>query len=292
MTLDSVSALSRRDLLGATLALGGLGLAPAPAAGGAAAPSTAGRPDPTVLHRKLRFRTDRGFAYWWLRGIKYGQVGTTLTPLYTNLTGTIQRITPADDGGFAMTMLEMTIALDTVTDEPLSRWKNPYTGEVLPVSFRPVGPVTVDYRADNTRVMPDELGGSRLESEGEIHAPVIVGDDVFIAEAVRARVYRDGGARPFEVNDMSHYHGSLHELADPGITMAAATVSFAEVTGWQRWMNMGEKPGNLTSRSFGAKVASFGEMPEQWRSLLKEKAPEIAADPEGRLELPPAAFAR
>lgn len=290
MEFDHVSALSRRELVTRSLTMGGAALVSSVA--GTASASTNGKIDATTLHRKLRFRTDAGLVFWWLQGIKYGQVGTTLTPLYTNLVGTIQRVRPTDDGGFDMTMLEMVITLDVDGDKPLSEWTNPYTNEVRPVSFSPVGPTTVRYRADDSRVVPETLGGARLESEAQIHPPVIVGDDVFMSEVIRARVYRPEREQPFEVNDMSHYHGSLAELTDPDVTMGAAAVSFAEVTGWQSWMNMGDRPGNLTSRTFGRKVSSFDMMPEKWRTLLAEKAPHIAADPAASLDMPAGEFVR
>ncbi len=292
MTLDQLSVISRRDILGASVALGGLGLSSAMPKNSSASTGADTSFDPVSMHRKLRFRTDAGLVFWWLQGVKYGQVGTTLTPLYTNLVGTIQRVQPTADGGFDMTMLEMVIILDVDGRAPLSAWTNPYTGEVLPVSFRPVGPTNIHYRADDSRVTPKELGGAKLESEASIHPPVIVGDDVFMSEVIRARVYRPEREEPFEVNDMSHYHGSLSELVDPEITMASATVSFAEVTGWQSWMKMGSRPGNLTSRTFGRKVSSFDMMPEKWRTLLAEKAPEIAANPAASLDRPAAEFVR
>lgn len=257
-----------------------------------AAPAAGLSIDSATMHRKLRFRTDEGLVFWWLQGVKYGQVGATLTPLYTNLIGTIQRVALTDDGGFDLTQLEMVILLDTDGDKPLSEWKNPYTGEVLPVSFQPVGPITVHYNADDSRELPTTLGGARLESTAEIFPPLIVNDDVFMSEVIRARVFRPEREYPFEVNDMSHYHGSLQELADPAVTVGSATVSFGEVTGWQNWMNMGSRDGGLTSRTVGRKVASFDMMPQKWRDLLAEKAPEIAADPKAALEGPAAEFDR
>jgi len=105
-------------------------------------------------------------------------------------------------------------------------------------------------------------------------------------------VYTLGRATPFEVNDIATYYGSLCELADPAVTMAKATVAFAEVTGWQRWMGMADRPGNLTSRSTGSKVASFDAMPANWRAMLEEVTPRIAADPVAALDGPAATFDR
>jgi hypothetical protein len=286
MNIDELSLISRRALLGTSLATAGLAIAATSPTRSHAAPAAKTSIDLITMHRKLRFRTDEGLVFWWLQGVKYGQVGTTLTPLYTNLIGTIQRIVPTDDGGFDMTMLEMTILLDINGDKPLSEWKNPYTDEVMPVSFSPVGPITIHYNADDSRVVPKTMGGARLESVAEVFPPVIVNDDVFMSEVIRARVFRPEREHPYEVNDMTHYHGSLRELLDPAVTMADTTVSFGEVNGWQNWMNMGSRDGSLTSRTIGRKVASFEMMPQKWRDLLAEKAPDIAADPAAAMDRP------
>ena len=299
MSIDDVSAISRRDLLAGAAAGLVAGAALQPSAGHAASPITpagAGAIDAVQTHRKLKYRTDAGLVFWWLRGVKYGQVGTTLTPLFTNHTGTIQRIEPTDDGGFDLSYLEVTIATVVDNDTPLKAWKNPYTGEVLPVKVRPMGPTTVHYRADNSRVIPETIGGSPIEATSEVTGPYVVGDDVFISEVIQARVYRSGPENPFVVNDMSHYHGSLAELSSPATTMAAATVSFGEITGWQKWMNMGDRPGNLTSRTFGKKAASYSQMPEAWLKGVAlaepELAEELARDPLAALNRQQATFDR
>jgi hypothetical protein len=284
--------LDRRTALAATL--GALVGASADARADAA-PARKARhpaPDPVTLYRKLHLRTDDGVLFWWLQGPKIGQVGTTLTPLYTNSVGTIQRIRHRDDGGFDLTQLEMVIMFDLETGEPLEKWRNPYTGEVLPIRFNPFGPATTRYRADNSRVLPTEIGGTPLQATATIHAPLIVGDDVFQRDESVARVLTPGRAQPFEVNDIAVYHGSLANLSDPAVTVGDATVFFAEVTGWQRWMNMGDRPGNLTSRLTGRKVRSFGDLPEGWRARLAQVAPQIAADPIAALDKPAAKFDR
>ena len=283
--------MDRRDVLRGA-ASSAFALAVAPAAGSAAAGSTAAAIDASLLYRKLRFRTDDGVIFWWLQGPKIGQVGATLTPLYENSVGTIQRIRHLEDGGFELTQLEMVLNLDLETGEPLQAWKNPYTGETLPVRFNPLGPTKAIYRRDNSRVRPTEIGGAPLESSGTIHAPIIVGDDVFIRDESIARVFTPGRKTPFEVNDIAVYHGGLANLTDPTVTVGDATVFFAEVTGWQRWMNMAERPGTLTSRLAGRKVRRYEDLPQAWREQLAKVAPQIAADPIGALDRPTATFNR
>ncbi len=277
-------AIDRRQLIAGAAAAGLLTTGPRSAA--------ASSIDAVTLYRKLRFRTDDGLVYWWLQGPKIGQVGTTLTSLYTNSVGTIQRVRHREDGGFDLTTLEMVLSLDLETGEPLEAWLNPYTGEMLPTRFSPLGPSVAHFGADNARVRPTEIGGAPIESGGVTHPPIVVGDDVFLRDESTARVFTPGRKTPFEVNDIAVYHGSLANLADPAVTNAEATVFFAEVTGWQRWMNMGDRPGNLTSRLAGRKVDRYEELPEAWRAQLAKVAPRIAEDPIGALDRPAAAFDR
>lgn len=286
--------MDRREWLGAALGAVAVGAsAPASLASrGTPARPAAGPLDPVRLYRKLHFRTDDGLLFWWLKGPKIGQVGSTLTPLFTNLVGTVQRVRQLDDGGFEVTQLEMVFAFDIDSGEPLEQWRNPYTGETLPMRFRPLGPTTTRYRPDNSRVLPTEIGGAPLESRATIHPPVIVGDDVFFRDESVARVFTPGRATPFEVNDIATYHGSLANLTNASVTAGEATVFFAEVTGWQRWMNMGERPGSLTSRLAGRKLRRYEDLPAEWRARLAQLAPEIAADPIAALDRPTARFDR
>ena len=284
MTLD------RRELLGG--AVGAMAAMMAGGEAGAAPSPTSASLDFVKLYRKLHYRSDDGLIFWWLQGPKYGQVGTTLTPLYQANVGTFQRIRYLDDGGFELTALEINLITDVNTGEPLNEWRNPYTGETLAARFNPMGPNTIRYRADNSRILPTEVGGARIESVVTLHPPMIVGDEYFQRDEAVAGVFPAGRGIPFEVNDLAVYHGSVSNLADPAVTVGDATVFFAEVTGWQRWMNMGDRSGNLTSRMVGRKVARYEDLPAQWREQLAKRAPKIAADPIAALDGKEAIFDR
>lgn len=284
MTID------RREILG-----GAVGAMAAMMTGGEAVASpsrSTAALDLNKLYRKLHYRSNDGVVFWWLQGPKYGQVGTTLTPLYQANIGTFQRIRYLEDGGFELTALEINLITDIQTGEPIEEWRNPYTGEVLPARFNPMGPNTIRYRADNSRVLPAEVGGARIESVVTLHPPLIVGDDYFQRDEAVARVFPQGRGVPFEVNDLAVYQGRVSNLADPAVAVGDATVFFAEVTGWQRWMNMGDRPGNLTSRMVGRKVQRYEDLPAAWRERLAKRAPKIAADPIAALDGKEAIFDR
>jgi hypothetical protein len=156
-----------------------------------------------------------------------------------------------------------------------------------------VGPTTVVYRPDGTPILPKELGGSRLEGSSRVGPAVVVNDDVWVRGDSIAKVYSpDPTRKPFEVNDLSIYQGSAKEIANPKVMMASATVQSMQVTGWRTWMKMGERPGSMTSRAVGRKVATYAQMPQRWRELVAEIDPTIAADPIGALVKPANKFER
>ena len=289
----------RRKVLGMSLgaagalAVPGLAVPGLALSGASRAQAATGVPDTVTMLRKLLYRSDDGLLFWWLQGPKIGEVGTTLTPLYTSGIGTVQRIRQLEDGGMEVTQLELILMFDHETGEPLERWRNPYTGEQVPIEFRPVGPARFEHRPDNSRVLPTELGGTRIESSSRTHPPLIQGDDVFVHDEVFARVFTPGRERPFEVNDHAVYHGSLRNLSDPDVTSADTTVFFVDVTDWQAWMRMEpDMPGTLTSRLAGRKCSQWEDLPEGWRRWLAEVAPDLAADPVAALDEPAALFER
>ena len=99
--MSGISALDskqRRDYL--KLAAGALLGAVATTEAAPAAIAGAAALDARLAYRKLHFRSDNGLVWWWLQGPKYGQVGTTLTPLFTMLVGTLQRVRLTADGGY------------------------------------------------------------------------------------------------------------------------------------------------------------------------------------------------
>lgn len=185
MTID------RRELLGG--AVGAMAAMMMTDGEAAASPSRSTVPlDLVQLYRKLHYRSNDGVVFWWLQGPKYGQVGTALTPLYQANVGTFQRIRYLDDGGFELTALEINLITDIQTGEPLEEWRNPYTSEMQPVRFNPMGPNTVRYRSDNSRILPTEVGGARIESVVNLHPPMIVGDEYFQRDEAVARVFPAG----------------------------------------------------------------------------------------------------
>ncbi len=286
--------LSRRDAIGALAATAAsAAMIPAEGAAGKAPVLDPARDMMTIL-RKLQRRADDGEYFWWMVGTKLGQVDAAVTPLFNMEIGTIARVANKPDGGFDVTSLEVVFYTDLISGAHLRKWTNPYTGVMLDVTHGPLGPGTVSYAPDGSRRFARrELGGAIIEGSTKVGPAVVAGDDAWVRLDNTSKVtQKDGSGRPFLVNDWVIFHGSAAAIADPARPFVAATSQLQEINGWSRWMNMGERPGNIASRAIGAKVRTYAEMPAKWRELMSESYPEIARDPLAALDKPAARLDR
>ncbi len=245
--------------------------------------------DAWQIHRKLQFRTDSGLVFWWIRGPSFGQIGADLTPLYELNFGTVQRVTQRADGGFDVTQLEMAFRTDLETGQPLKSLRNPYTGESFPIEFTPVGPTILHFSRDNVPVVPAEIGGSKIQFESIPSTPFIVGDTIYYRHRARSRVIT-AGAQDRIINDISTISGPAREALNPAATWVDARLQSSDITGWPRWIKMGDRPGGVTLRGVGGKVRRFADMPADWLAMLHAARPDIAADPVAALDRPQAIY--
>ncbi len=292
--LDNTVTVSRRTAIG--LATGSVAslLASGAMARPAAKPKAA-RLDPAQpedarqIQRKLQLRTDSGMVFWWIRVPSFGQIGADLTPLYEMNFGSVQRVTQRDDGGFDVKQMELTFRTDLETGQPLKTLRNPYTGEMLPIEFNPVGPTIMHYSRDNVPVVPEDLGGSKLKFEPVPSRPFVIGDTVYYRLRNRSVVTTPGAADRI-INDISTLTGPVSQALDPAVSWVDASLQSTDVTGWPRWMHMGDRPGGVTLRAVGGKVRRFADMPADFLKMLQDARPVIASDPVAALERPQAIY--
>jgi hypothetical protein len=245
--------------------------------------------DAWQVHRKLQFRADSGLVFWWIRGPSFGQVGAELTPLYELHSGSMHRVTQRADGGFDVLQLEMTFRMDLDTGLPLKTLRNPYTGESIAIEFNPVGPTLVRYSREGVPVVPTEMGGSKLQFEFVPSQPFVIGDTIYYRRRTKSRVITVGAADRV-INDISTFSASARDALDPKLTWVDAKLQSTDVTGWPRWLKMGDRPGGVTLRGVGGKVRRFADMPSDWIAALRALRPDIAADPVAALDRPQAAY--
>lgn len=267
-----------------TFLAGSAALAALPAA--AAAATT---PDLRSAIRRLRFRTDNGLVFWWLRCSYYGAVNAALTPIYDMLFGSIQQVISRDDGGFDVVQLELGFRMEVGGKARMHAFRNPYTGETVPVQFMPVGPTRLHFSADVVPSVPSEFGGSKLEVS-HFHEEAYVAGDTFFAPFRAASRVITPGKSDRHVNDVALFYGPARQALDPKVKAAPAWLHASDVGSWPRWMNMGDRPGSTVLRAVGGKAMRLRDMPPDWTAMVREFDASILADPLKALQRPQATY--
>ncbi|MET0238326.1 MAG: DUF1838 family protein [Sphingobium sp.] len=280
-----VPAVGRRQALGLGLGLAATAMmaAPAQASVGKRLLDPANPDDARLIYRKLRYRTDSGLLFSWIKGPYMAAIAGDLIPMYAINLGSFQRVTQHADGSFDLVDLEISFRTDVDTGERLSSFRNPVTGETVPVVARPQGPNRLHVSRENEIQISDLPGGPHFD---HVHYPVrpfISGRDMVIRDRSHARVTAaDGGISM--LNEVSTISAPAAIVLDPATTSVETRVQSNDVRSWPAWLNMGDRPGHLALFGNGGKVKRFEDLPGDWLQMLKEVFPAIAADPIAALD--------
>lgn len=286
---DECALLSRRTMLAGGISLGIAGSMAGSAAAAFAEPQVPnqllrerGIPTDTAsrvaLMRRMRLRTDAGPVFWYFRGRNYAQQGANLIPICELVFGAVMLVTPNSDGTMDVVQYELGFRSPLGSAKRSDQLLNPITGEMIDLPFAPVGPTHIKYDVHNTLELPEKIGGSTFTLE---HVPEVfyrVGETVTFQTHSRATVETPGQSNRV-LNDMSMISSPDKEALDPDVACASAVAYGGDVTDYARWLKMPEGAGTQTLRSVGEKVTRYSDMPEDWRAMLAESDPVMAADP-------------
>jgi hypothetical protein len=275
--------MDRRAALGLTAAAAAAALAGGVAGAQPSAPAASAR-----AYRRIRLRDDERAFFWWMSGSRYAQVDNALTQMFDIEILSILRVEGSGADRFTLRSLEMVFNRGP-DGTLLERWVNPLTGEALTPAYRPVGPVVTPY-VDGVAQPPAPLPGMRVVMQRPPRRLLRQGDSLFLRDDSQAEVLREGAA-PYRVNDFAEYHALARDV-DGTAPFIPATVAFTAVTGWQRWWNMGDRPGGSVARAMGRKVEAWADVPAFTRAAVARLYPAIAADPAAARTLPPFRFER
>lgn len=235
--------------------------------------------DARIIYRKLRYRTDDGLLFSWLKGPYMASTGSDLSPLYALNLGSIRRVTQNSDGSFHLIDLEISFRVDVQTGERLKSLYNPITGETVAVGGRGPVPTHVTVSADNEAMIPAAPGQPKYEHE---RAPVTIfplgQTKLAIRDRSHTRVTAPDGSVS-HMNEVSTISAPSDIVLDPRTTHVNSRVQSNDVRSWPAWLKMGDRPGSLALFANGGTVSRFEDLPDDWHAMLKQYYPQIAADP-------------
>jgi len=241
---------------------------------------------------KMRGRLDSQAAVWWLKGVRYGVVGTEIKPLFATNVASFHRFIPNGDDTYKLTVLEFSYYTDPDTGALLKGWKNPYTGAMNEVEYILFGPIKTTMTTAGMSA-PPTVAGAKVGMRTLVGPVTVHGDDLWVREDTEATIYPPNpDIAPYRGNDLATYHSSLREVMDPTLKSAATTLHYQSVTAWRTWMKMGDNPGHLMAREVGSKVDSPADLPDGFQALARQVHPQMWAamlkDLDGVLSQPPA----
>lgn len=177
--------------------------------------------------------------------------------------------------GYRMVSRELLLYLDPETNEILSTWDNPWTGETVDVLHVANDPVNM--RAPSFPTGP--RGPARFRGS-------IQGDD-FWQTATVPLWYPNPLASEFEAEiggtyhatEMFNFFGSVSNLTDPEETTADIEVGWVRMSDWLPWMRMNGREGVIYFHTAGTKLDSFDELPDFFLEEIAEHYPEYTTPP-------------
>lgn len=275
-------SINRRTALGLGLAAGAAMSVPASAAGKVLM-NPDDPEDARLISRKLRYRTDSGLLFSWIKGPYMAAYEGNLIPMYAINLGSISRVTQRPDGGFDLRDLEMSFRVDVETGRRLTSFRNPITNETVPVVFRPQGPNNLSVTRDNSVHIDDVPGGARFNLQHFPVRPFVMDNQVYLRDRTHATVTMPDGSVSM-LNEVSTLSAPRAQVLDRATTTVESRVLSNDVRSWPAWLNMGNRPGTLNLFGVGARVKRFEDLPQDWLEMLHEVAPEIAKDPIAALD--------
>lgn len=187
--------------------------------------------------------------------------------------GTVEH--PEYGVGWRMVSREILLYLDPETNEILSTWDNPWTGETVDVLHVANDPV-------NSRA-PSFPNGPRGPAR---FSGSIEGDDFWWTITVPlwypnplASEFESEIGGTYHATEMFNFFGDVSDLTDPTLTTADIEVGWVRQSDWLPWMQMNGRDGVIYFHTAGTKLDSWDELPDFFKEEIRTHYPDYAAPP-------------
>lgn len=220
--------------------------------------------------------TAREDTHSFLKFHVYGFTGDgNVIPFFSMNNYIIQKWTPKGPGHYSLEHYEVAYYSEFDTEEAISEWTNPVTGETVDIPHFILGPIYREYTPEGIiarGIAPNPLAIS------------IIGDRVFIpAQSVDTNVnpmlpeewgaYSSGPTIYWD--SMLTYSANVEEAFDPAVNNAHAEIHMQNMVSWASYMKMGQRPGRTMVRAYGQNISGFDALPDKIRENLKTYTPDI-----------------
>jgi len=246
-------------------------------------------------HIKMRYSIGPEFCMGWMRGKRLAFSEGRVEPLCGMLAATFAKRHQVSDDEFEFVLLEVAFYTDYETGELLKTIKMPFSGVEVEVPFYRYGPQTSRFAIKLEESMHSTPKPGT--TEGEFSTPGVFSmsksitknylhkGDLFLQHEEYGRRYPDNSDRPsMFYRESTIWSAPVNQVIDPARTSVASDMSYAAMTSWRPWMEMGDIPGHTSSNGFGRRAFEIAELPADFRSFLKQEHPDVFENAEALLD--------
>jgi hypothetical protein len=219
------------------------------------------------------------------RATLFGKVeGEPAVPLFQVNGFSIARATRLDTARWRLDNVEAGYYGDLATGEPLDRWTNPLNGRECRVRH---------YRSyQHLEVLPDGIAPIRKgNAPSDAHftasmgTPSIFNGQIWMHEDLISSApnkplssFADpleySGAR-LTATSLATFSATVGDLLDRRRHFVPALFSYQTMNSWRPFLRMGETPGLVGFRMFGAKAETLAGVPRIWRERVLAEYPDF-----------------
>jgi len=215
--------------------------------------------------------------YWWQGNVYSRMQGERDRLLFTyqgmNIRTSKTFNDPERGYGYRQLSKEILIYMDPQTKEILRTWKNPWTGKEVEVVHIANDPVNSRAYAKGPRG-PFRLGATFKDGWGSISLEV----PLFYANPLGGD-YQEYVGGTYQAIEMFNFFFDEEELLGPGDGAETVSVSWARVSKWLPWMEMGDRPGWIIFNGAGRRIAGWDRLPELLRNEIETNYPDYTSPP-------------
>jgi len=255
--------------------------APASAAAPVAAPLDLTTPEGVLAaNRKMQCDMRDGVAvtYYWAGDAYSRRQGEADKLLFRaegmNIRHCVTVKDPVRGLGYRLISRELLIYTDPKTGKVLSKWTNPWTGEVLDVMHVANDPV-------NSASYVIGRDGQPLRWTGTIsgdHWWTNVTVPLFYSNPLAGKYQAEVGGT-YHATEMFNFAGTLSDIVNPTKTTAEASVAWVRISDWLPWMRMGGREGEIYFNTNGRKLDNWDQMPAVMKDEIAKNYPAWTSAP-------------
>ncbi len=222
----------------------------------------------------------QGVAFLYAKGRAYGHVeGIRDQLLFDVDVYAVQQCGPLPDtikdAGFRLTSKEILFYRDPKTGEILKSWKNPYTGQTVEVNHAANDPVNGNYTASVF------FGGTLpygIQQTRDLYTLSYEANQFY--ENPLGGDYQKYVGGMYRATEMINWFVSTRDLEklSPDAYLPSS-FSWARISQWLPWMEMGGRPGYFYVHTAGQKFERYEDLPQAIRTEVEANYPDFLTPP-------------